>query len=102
MFLQRSPAFLVVLIGIILALVRWRRHPRVSLVTILALLLYVFKFVAFTGLYYSVPYLTRHVAYDWGSVLFGVLDVLNDVATAIVIILLVVAAFMKREPVATS
>jgi hypothetical protein len=100
MFLQRSPAFLVVLIGIIFALVRWNRHPKVSLLTLLALLLYIAKFVVFTGLYYSVPELARHASYDLGTVLFGVLDVLNDVAAAVVIVLLVVAAFIKREPVA--
>jgi len=32
-----SPGFLVELVGVILALVWWRRHPRVSLLTVLAL-----------------------------------------------------------------
>jgi hypothetical protein len=102
MFLQRSPALFVVFIGIIFALVRWRRHPKVSLVTIAALLLYLFKFVVFTGLYYSVPQITTHVAADLGPTLFFTLDVLSDIASAAVIVLLVVAAFMKRQPAATS
>jgi hypothetical protein len=98
MFLQRSPVFFVVLIGVIVSLVRWRRHPKVSLVTIIALLIYVIRFFVFTGLYYSVPQITTHLSAHIGPLLFATLDVLNDIASAVVIVLLVVAAFMKRKP----
>ena len=47
MLLRRLPMFLVVLAGVIFLIVRWKRHPRVSLMTIIALALYLIEFIVY-------------------------------------------------------
>ena len=98
--LQRSPLLLVILCGIVLALVRWKRHPRISLFTLLGLLLYLFKLFSFTALFYSIPRIREamNLSYGVANNLYSLLAVLNDLAFALIIVLLVVVAFAQRKP----
>jgi hypothetical protein len=45
-FWLHAPLILIWLVGIIVAIVTWRKHPPVSILTILALLLFLFNVVA--------------------------------------------------------
>jgi hypothetical protein len=100
MLLQRLPILLVLLGGIVFAIVRWRRHPKVSLMTVIGLVLYITKVLLFTLLSYSVPRFreTMHWSYAAANNIFEVLNILSDVSFAIIIVLLVTAAFVSRRP----
>ena len=100
MMLQRSPLLLVLLAGIVFAIVRWKRHPRISFLTIFGLVLYLLKIFLFAELFYSIPTMgeSMHLSYAAANNLYTLLDVLSDVAFAGVIIILVIAAFAQRGP----
>lgn len=93
---------LLALIAIVFAIVRWRRHPTVSLITVVAFIFYLIKVFAFVALYYWLPTLreSMHLSYAAVDNLSLALGALNDVGFAIVIVMLVIAAFSKRQPFA--
>ena len=89
---------LLALAGIVFAIVRWRRHPRVSLMTILALVINLVNMLVFTLILYWLPEFSRalHLSpngIDWTYTIFEILD---DFVYAGILILLVAAAFSKR------
>lgn len=98
--LQRSPMLLVVLVGILISIVRWRRHPKASLITLIALVFYLIKLFLFTAFNYWIPDLreSMHWSIATANHLYTVLQVVNDFAFALVIVLLVAAAFVNRQP----
>jgi hypothetical protein len=100
-FLQRTPLFLVLVAGLVIAFVRWKRHPRISLLTVIGIVLYSIKIVAFTAFNYWVPALreSMHWSYATAISLYTVLHVFSDIGFAIFIVILVVAAFLQRRPV---
>lgn len=102
--LQRAPLLLVILIGVLLAILRWRRHPKTSLITVIALGFYVIKLFAFTALNYGIPSLreSMHWSFATANYLYTVLHVVSDIGFALVIVLMVAAAFADRRPVAAA
>lgn len=86
--------------GIVFAIVRWKRHPRVSLMTVLGLGLYLVEGFVYTGIIYGLPKLAQgmNLSYVQMSPVNTVLSVLDDFAFAAVIILLVAAIFTGRRP----
>jgi hypothetical protein len=93
---------LLALIVIGFAIARWRRHPTVSMITVAAFILYLIKIFVFVVLYYRLPTLrtSMHLSYAAIDNLSLLLGALNDIGFAIVIVMLVAAAFSKRQPVA--
>ena len=104
MFARRIPMLLVSLGGIVFAIARWKRHPRVSLMTVLALALYWVEAVVLLCIRYWLPNLveTMKLSGPAINVLFVVISVLDDFAFAVIIILLVAAAFTGRKPATTT
>ena len=102
--LQRSPMLLVVLAGILFSIVRWRRHPKASLLTLIALGFYLIKFCAYTVFNYWIPMLreSMHWSYATAINLYTVLTVFNNIAFAAVLVILVAAAFANRQPIAAT
>ena len=100
MFARRIPMLLVTLGGIVFAIKRWKRHPRVSLMTVLALALYWVEAFVFLCIRYWLPNLVEALKLSSTAinVLFVVISVLDDFAFAVIIILLVAAAFSGRRP----
>ena len=98
-FAGRIPLFLLLLGGIVFALMRWNRHPKVSFLTILGLFFYLLESIFFTFIVFLLPTLlpagARFVASDS---LYMVLFLLDDFAYAAVIIVLVSAVFTQRQP----
>lgn len=96
MLMRRSPLFLLALIGIILAVVRMKRHSRASMITILGLVIFALEGVFF-------PLLIRTLSFnlDLSSAaidrLFTVGSVIEDFVFSSVIILLVAAAYSGRN-----
>ena len=98
LLLGRLPIILLALVGIVLAVARWKRHSRVSLLTVLGLGLFLFQSLAFMFLYTFLPRLVdRGWAYASINHLYTLAQVCQDFLFAGVIILLVVAAFSQRH-----
>jgi len=95
---RRSPMLLLSLGGIIFAIVRWKRHPRVSLMTVLALAIHMFEGILFAVFLYWLPSVIYKISPSRAAVdnTFFVLFFLEDFVFALVIILLVGAAFTGR------
>jgi hypothetical protein len=96
---KQSLLLLVVLGGMGFAVARWKRHPRISLMTVLALGLYLITDLTFRILYHWLPdYLYQlHLTAQTISRIDSSLQVLDDFIYAAVLILLVAAAFTGRD-----
>ena len=101
LLLRRAVLLLVILGGIVFAIARWKRHPRVSLMTAVALVLYLFESFAFAFLFHYLPrfFDTLHLTGNNISALDSVLQLVDDFAIAAVLILLVAAAFSQRNKI---
>lgn len=94
---------LVVLAGIVFAIIRWKRHPKVSALTVAGLILFQFQSLAFSSLYYFLPRLATR-GWTWRSIdnLSIALDLCHDVFLAGAIALLAAAVFSGRSPQAAA
>ena len=98
-FLRRLPMLILSVVGILFAVVRWKRHPKVSLITMSAFGIYLIDFVAYTSIRYWLPNAIPAMRLsDIGYTrLLTVISVLDDFVFAVIIILLVTAAFTGRR-----
>jgi hypothetical protein len=99
MLVRRLPMLLIVLGGSIFAVLRWKRHPRVSLMTLIALVLYLIEAVVFIAFLYWLPDLTRAIrlsgeASGWA---YSGIFFIEDFAFAAILLLLVGAALTGRR-----
>ena len=97
---RRLPMLLLCLGGILFAVARWKRHPRVSLMTLSAMLIYLVEAIVFIVFLYWLPNLLQPMRLTPGteSWIYSIIFFFEDFVFALVIILLVGAAFTKREP----
>ena len=96
MLLRRSPVFVAVAIGIILSIVRMKRHPRASMMTIMAMVLLAFGAVFFALLLH---WITRNMSAAETSRVYDVAVVIEDFVFAAETILLVAAAYSDRQTI---
>ncbi len=96
-FATRWPVMLVTVGGIVFAIVRRKRHPKVSGLAIAGLILFQLQSLAFSSLYYLLPRLASR-GWSWASIdnLSLVLDISHDVLYASSIAVLAVAVFSQR------
>ncbi len=94
MLLRRLPIFAVVAIAIILSLVRMKRHPRASMMTILATFLLAFAAVFFALL---LRWITRDMSLAATTRVFDVGVVIEDFVFAAETVLFVAAAYSDRR-----
>lgn len=96
-FARRIPLIILMIGGIVFAMVRWNRHPRVSFLTILGLVFYLLESTLFTFMIYLMPTLLPPGGpIGINDTLYDVLYVVDDIAYAAVLIVLVAAVFTKR------
>lgn len=90
---------LVFLAGIVFAIARWKRHPKVSALTVAGLVVFQFQSLAFSSVYYFLPRLATR-GWTWAAIdnLFIVLDVCHDIFFSGAIALLAAAVFIGRSP----
>lgn len=99
LLLRRLPIILIALVGILIAIARWKRHPKVSLLTVFGMGLFLTQSLTFMFVYYFLPRLRDSGwTYDGIGRLYALAQVCQDFLFAGVIILLVVAAFSQRQP----
>jgi hypothetical protein len=104
LFARRWPVLLVVLAGLIFAVVSWRRHPKVSALTISGLLIFQIQALAFSSIYYFLPRLAQS-GWTWTSIdnLSLAIEIVHDLCFAAGLGLLAAAALVGRKrPPATS
>ena len=94
-YLVQLPVLLIWLVGIVIAAVRWRRHPRVSLLLCLALVLLGARALIVPVIRYRVQISDLPVGQM--GYRFGVLNVVSAVVGAVAWILVLVAAFRERD-----
>lgn len=101
LLLRRSVLLVVILIGLLLAIVRWKKHPRVSLLTLVGLMVYLIDSYTFAFIFHYLPrwFDTLHITPNNMSVLDSVLQLIDDFGFAAVLILLVAAAFSQRRQI---
>jgi hypothetical protein len=98
LFSRRWPVMLMVLAGIVFAIVRWKRHPRVSALTVAGLVIFQLQSLGFSSVYYFLPRLATQ-GWSWAAIdnLSIVLDVCHDIFFAGAIALLAAAVFIGRS-----
>ena len=100
MLVRRLPMLLLAAGGIVFALLRWKRHPRVSLMTTVALGIFLIDAFVFSIVLYFLPDLFRPMLstarmLNW---FYFFMYFFDDFIFALIIILLTGAAFSKRGP----
>ena len=102
--LFQSPILLVWLAGFILAVVYWRRHPRASLFTVIALVIFVVETLVDSYLNLWLPLMLSEQ--NMGAIQIGQIYIVKGILTAIIGAvawgLLVAAIFSGRRAVAAS
>jgi len=107
-YLEQLPSLLALLAGIVFAFTRWKHHPRVAMVVIIALGFLLLHLFLFTIVYNVVPrWVIRSTGsyQDFRAVIdrtYLILGLISNGAAAIGFGVLLAAIFMRRtsEPVA--
>lgn len=96
--LVQLPSLLAIIACIIAALVRWKRHPKVSLTVVIALTLMALHTLIFAFVYAFVP---DYVARAWGSGsmqrVITLISFINNSLLAIAMAVLLAGVFMNRS-----
>jgi hypothetical protein len=96
---RRLPMLLLALGGIVFAFMRWKLHPRASLMTVVALGLYLVDMVVYTLVLYWLPSIVEpmRMSASASRFFYSVVYFIEDIVFAVTIILLVAAAFSNRK-----
>jgi hypothetical protein len=99
------PVLIVLLVGLILAIVRWRKDPRISLLTLLAIVLV--AGITIIGVFTNsvLPYIlydNTDLDYSTIGIIFSVVSVVFNIGTAVSWVLLLIALFGKRKEKASA
>ncbi|HEX5704642.1 MAG TPA: hypothetical protein VFX97_15680 [Pyrinomonadaceae bacterium] len=96
---RRLPMLLLALGGIIFAIMRWRLHPRASLMTVIALGISLVDMVVYTLILYWLPSIVEPMRMSTSASRFfySVVYFIEDIVMAVTILLLVAAAFTNRK-----
>lgn len=96
---RRLPMLLLALGGIVFAFMRWKLHPRASLMTVVALGIYLVDMVVYTLILYWLPSLVEpmRMSPSASRFFYSVVYFIEDIVFAVTILLLVAAAFTNRQ-----
>jgi hypothetical protein len=96
---RRLPMLLLALGGIVFAFMRWKLHPRASLMTVVALGIYLVDMVVYTMILYWLPSLVEpmRMSASASRFFYSVVYFIEDIVFAVTILLLVAAAFANRK-----
>ena len=98
-YLVQSPILLVWLIGLVLATVYWRRHPRVSLLTVIALVVFLIETLVNTYINMWLPLLLSRRGMESSQMvqLLGIKNIVTSIIIAIGWSMVVAAIFSGRK-----
>jgi len=96
---RRLPMLLLALGGIVIAFMRWKLHPRASLMTVIALGIYLVDMVVYTLILYWLPSIVdpMRMSSSASRFFYSVVYFIEDIVVAVTIILLAAAAFTNRK-----
>ena len=96
---RRLPMLLLALGGIVFAFMRWKLHPRASLMTVVALGIYLVDMVVYTMILYWLPSIVEpmRMSPSASRLFYSVVYFIEDIVFAVTILLLVAAAFANRK-----
>lgn len=96
---RRLPMLLLALGGIVFAVMRWKLHPRASLMTVVALGIYLVDMVVYTLILYWLPSVVEpmRMSASASRFFYSVVYFVEDIVFAVTILLLVAAAFANRQ-----
>lgn len=99
-FLPMLPLQFVCFVGMVLAVMRWRRHPTVSLLTLIAMILFSISLLA--GTFFVSMLYRMDATYSWTSselrTWFAILSYTRTGSTTVATVLLLIALFGWRYP----
>ena len=102
---EQAPSLIVLLVGIVFALTRWKRFPKVSLMVAIGLGLLLLQVILFLFVYDLVPPLFLNDALNRGieqynstrRIVFLILGLIYNIVAALGFAILLAAVFMKRK-----
>ncbi|HYH84404.1 MAG TPA: hypothetical protein VEX60_02915 [Pyrinomonadaceae bacterium] len=96
--LMRLPTLLLFAAGVVFAIIRWKRHPKVSLLTLLGLCIWQIESFAFMFVRNRLPDWLRENGWDSESTItaYFAINLTQDFFYSIMLILLVAAALSQR------
>ena len=101
--LTQLPSLLVLLVCLVFALVRWKRHPKVSLVAGLAFAFLFFHGIGISAIYVWLPrLLLSSPSSKESEAFYSWLALFNNVTFALGLAMLLVAVFIDRKSMAVS
>jgi len=90
---------LFLLAGIVIAIVRRKRHPKVSWLTVAGLVLFIVQSMTFGTIFYFLPQLYDRGFSDAAVNNFYILvEICHDIVFSAVVVLLVSAVLSQRQP----
>lgn len=103
-YLEQLPSFLALIAGTVFAITRWKRHPRVAMVVVIALVFLLLHLIIFTIIYNVVPSWVIRSSGGYDNIrividrVYLILGLLSNGAAAVGFGLLLAAIFMRRTP----
>ena len=96
--LTQLPSLLTLLICLVIAIARWKRHPKVSLVASVALILLISHGLIFSAAYIWIPrWFLGSGGYESNPTFFSALALITNVLFAIALATLLLAIFIDRR-----
>ena len=102
--LRRLPMLLVAVAGIIVAIIRWRIHPKISLITVIALIIYLLEVVFYNIFLYYFPNMIEPLRLSSTGMrwMYSLVYFCEDIIASVIIILLVAATYIGRRQTSDS
>ena len=96
--LTQLPSLLTLLICLVIALARWKRHPKVSLVAVLAFLFLILHGLIFSAAYIWIPrWFVGSGSYESNPTFFSVFALITNFLFAVALATLLLAVFIDRR-----
>ena len=96
--LTQLPSLLTLLVCLLIAIIRWKRHPKVSMLAAVGLILIIFDELFFAGAYLFIPRLLFASGSEEGHQLFFyLLGLSSNVLFAAALGTLLIAVFIRRD-----
>ncbi len=97
--LTQLPSLLTLLVCLIIALARWKRHPKISLIASSAFIFLILHALVFSAAYIWIPRLLYGAEGDASRTFFTMLAVITNGLFAVSLATLLVAVFVDRTKI---
>ena len=95
--LTQLPSLLTLLLCLTIALVRWKRHPKVSLVAAVGFISIILHGLFFSAAYIWLPRVFTTGSYEENTSFYSLLGLLRNILFAVIFAVLLSAIFIERK-----